>query len=191
MPFCKSIHGALNPDTGSAAAARNALRPDTRVLFINATCLFAGSADGVRLACLDGACEFIDSESKFARALDQTDFVDWQQRKPDSPPFSVDLLGGDRKNLFYPDFVVATGSAKNEASPPPPKYSSQPLESITFMCGHRHAQLLSRCPLEIPGPPIICAVSSARPDPGGPWPACMHCPNLTPKAAQISREITT
>ena len=106
MPSRKNIYGVLYPATGSVALARDGLRPDVRALFKNETYLFADAADIVSLACIDATYEFNDSELKFAKALDQTDFVDWWHRNPHSKPFSVGLLRGDSKNLFYPDFVV-------------------------------------------------------------------------------------
>ena len=106
MPSRKNIYGVLYPATGSVTLARDGLRPDVRALFKNETYLFADAADIVSLACIDATYEFNDSELKFAKALDQTDFVDWWHRNPHSKPFSVGLLRGDSKNLFYPDFVV-------------------------------------------------------------------------------------
>ena len=72
----------------------------------NETFVYGQSAEVVSLACVDGSYEFNDGELKFANALDLADFVQWWHRNPHSKPFSVGLLRGDSKNLFYPDFVV-------------------------------------------------------------------------------------
>ena len=106
MPSRKNIYGVLYPAMGSVGIARDGLRPDARALFRNETYLFPDATDVVSLACVDGSYEFNDSELKFAKALDQAEFVDWWHRNPHSKPFSVGLLRGDSKNLFYPDFVV-------------------------------------------------------------------------------------
>ena len=106
LPSLKNIYGVLYPDMGVVAAARELMGPDARKLFKNETWVYGESAEVVRLACLDGTYEFNDGELKFAKALDQADFVQWWHRNPHSKPFSVGLLRGDSKNLFYPDFVV-------------------------------------------------------------------------------------
>lgn len=110
QPSRKNIYGILYPAMGQTAAARDALPPDSRQYFRNQDYVY-GTAPGdkaemVSLACVDGSYEFNESELKFAKALDQAEFVDWWHRNPHSKPFSVGLLRGDSKNLFYPDFVV-------------------------------------------------------------------------------------
>jgi type III restriction enzyme len=102
----KNIYGVLYPSMGVIAAARETLAPEARRLLKNETYLYGESAEVVSLACVDGSYEFNDGELKFAKALDLADFVEWWHRNPHSKPFSVGLLRGDSKNLFYPDFVV-------------------------------------------------------------------------------------
>ncbi len=110
LPSRKNIYGILYPAMGHTAAARDALPPDSRQYFRNQDYVYGAAtgdkAEMVSLACVDGSYEFNESELKFAKALDQADFVDWWHRNPHSKPFSVGLLRGDSKNLFYPDFVV-------------------------------------------------------------------------------------
>ena len=106
MPSRKNIYGVLYPDMGSVAVARDAMAPDSRRLFRNEDYFYSESADVVSLACVDATYEFNESELAFAKALDMADFVEWWHRNPHSKPFSVGLLRGDSKNLFYPDFVV-------------------------------------------------------------------------------------
>ena len=106
MPSRKNIYGVLYPDMGTVAVARDALAPDSRKLFRNEDYFYSESADVVSLACVDATYEFNESELAFAKALDMADFVEWWHRNPHSKPFSVGLLRGDSKNLFYPDFVV-------------------------------------------------------------------------------------
>lgn len=106
LPSRKNIYGVLYPDMGVVAAARETLAPEARRLLKNETYLYGESAEVVSLACVDGSYEFNDGELKFAKALDLADFVEWWHRNPHSKPFSVGLLRGDSKNLFYPDFVV-------------------------------------------------------------------------------------
>ena len=110
LPSRKNIYGILYPAMGQTAAARDALHPDSRPYFRNLDYVYGtasgGQAEIVSLACVDGSYEFNESELKFAKALDQAEFVDWWHRNPHSKPFSVGLLRGDSKNLFYPDFVV-------------------------------------------------------------------------------------
>lgn len=106
LPSRKNIYGVMYPDMGQTAAARDGMAPDSRKFFRNEDYLYGASNEMVSLACIDGSYEFNEGELKFARALDQADFVQWWHRNPHSKPFSVGLLRGDSKNLFYPDFVV-------------------------------------------------------------------------------------
>ena len=106
LPSRKNIYGVLYPNMGVVAAAREALAPESRRLLRNETYVYGESAEVISLACVDGAYEFNEGELKFAKALDLADFVEWWHRNPHSKPFSVGLLRGDSKNLFYPDFVV-------------------------------------------------------------------------------------
>ena len=110
LPSRKNIYGILYPAMGQTAAARDMLAPDSRRYFRPQDYVYGAdpgeNAEMVSLACVDGSYEFNESELKFAKALDQAEFVDWWHRNPHSKPFSVGLLRGDSKNLFYPDFVV-------------------------------------------------------------------------------------
>ena len=106
LPSLKNIYGVLYPDMGVVSAARELMGPDARKLFKNETWVYGQSAEVVSLACIDGTYEFNEGELKFAKALDSADFVQWWHRNPHSKPFSVGLLRGDSKKLFYPDFVV-------------------------------------------------------------------------------------
>jgi type III restriction enzyme len=106
MPSRKNIYGVMYPNQGEAAAARELLPPASREKFITKTYVFGDSAEVVSVACVDATYEFNESELNFAKALDRTDFVQWWHRNPHSKPFSVGLLRGDSKNLFYPDFIV-------------------------------------------------------------------------------------
>jgi type III restriction enzyme len=106
LPSRKNIYGVLYPSMGVVASAREALAPESRKLLKNETYVYGESAEVVSLACVDGSYEFNDGELKFAKALDLADFVEWWHRNPHSKPFSVGLLRGDSKSLFYPDFVV-------------------------------------------------------------------------------------
>lgn len=114
LPSRKNIYGVLYPSTGEAAVAREALPPSSRALFKNETYLFGQSAEVVSVACVDATYEFNESELNFAKALDRTDFVQWWHRNPQGKPFSVALLRGDSKNLFYPDFVVCMAHMPDE-----------------------------------------------------------------------------
>lgn len=114
LPSRKNIYGVLYPSTGEAAVARDALAPLSRALFKNETYLFSQSAEVVSVACIDATYEFNESELNFAKALDRTDFVQWWHRNPQGKPFSVALLRGDSKNLFYPDFVVCMAHMPDE-----------------------------------------------------------------------------
>jgi type III restriction enzyme len=106
MPSRKNIYGVLYPSQGEAAAARELLAPASRAQFKTETYVFGDSAEVVSVACVDATYEFNEQELNFAKALDRTDFVQWWHRNPHSKPFSVGLLRGDSKNLFYPDFIV-------------------------------------------------------------------------------------
>lgn len=114
LPSRKNIYGVLYPSTGEAAIAREALPPSSRALFKNETYLFGQSAEVVSVACVDATYEFNESELNFAKALDRTDFVQWWHRNPQGKPFSVALLRGDSRNLFYPDFVVCMAHMSDE-----------------------------------------------------------------------------
>ena len=107
LPSRKNIYGVLYPDIGVVAAARDAMAPETRKLLKNETYVYGESAEVLSLACIDGSYEFNPDELKLAKALDLADFVQWWHRNPDRKPFSVGLLRGDSKNLFYPDFVIS------------------------------------------------------------------------------------
>ena len=106
LPSRKNIYGVLYPDLGVVAAAREIMGPDARKLFKNETWVYGESAEVVSLACVDGTYEFNEGELTFAKALDLADFVEWWHRNPQGKPFSVGLLRGDSKKLFYPDFLV-------------------------------------------------------------------------------------
>ena len=108
-PSRKNIYGVLYPNTGVVAGAREIMGPDARKLFKNETWIYGKSgqsAEVVSLACVDGTYEFNESELAFAKALDLANFVEWWHRNPQGKPFSVGLLRGDSKKLFYPDFLV-------------------------------------------------------------------------------------
>ena len=107
LPSRKNIYGVLYPAMGVVAAVRETLPFESRRLFKNETYIYGESAEVVNLACIDGSYEFNEGELRFAKALDQADFVEWWHRNPHSKGFSVGLLRGDSKNLFYPDFVVS------------------------------------------------------------------------------------
>ena len=96
------------------ASARETLPPDTRAWFRSETYVLAGSADVVGVACMDATFEFNAPERAFAQALDRADFVEWWHRNPQGKPYSVALLRGDSKNLFYPDFVVCLTHVPSE-----------------------------------------------------------------------------
>ena len=114
-PSRKNIYGVLYPSQGETAVARDALPPLSRTFFKNETYLYGKTAEVVSLACVDATYEFNESELNFAKALDRTDFVQWWHRNPQGKPFSVALLRGDSKNLFYPDFLVCMTHMPDEA----------------------------------------------------------------------------
>lgn len=114
-PSQKNIYGVLYPNQGETAVARDALSPQSRAFFKNDTYLYGQTAEVVSLACVDSTYEFNESELEFAKALDRADFVQWWHRNPQGKPFSVGLLRGDSKNLFYPDFLVCMSHMPDEA----------------------------------------------------------------------------
>lgn len=59
-----------------------------------------------RFADFDGGFAMGANELEFARALDRASFVKWWHRNPDRKPYAVQLVRGEHKNYFYPDFVV-------------------------------------------------------------------------------------
>ncbi|MFW2356909.1 hypothetical protein [Hydrogenophaga sp.] len=59
-----------------------------------------------RFADFDGGFAMGTNELEFARALDRATFVKWWHRNPDRKPYSVQLVRGEHKNYFYPDFIV-------------------------------------------------------------------------------------
>lgn len=113
-PSRKNIYGVHYPQPGAVASARETLPPDTRAWFRSETYVLAGSADVVGVACMDATFEFNAPERAFAQALDRADFVEWWHRNPQGKPYSVALLRGDSKNLFYPDFVVCLTHVPSE-----------------------------------------------------------------------------
>ena len=115
QPSRKNIYGVLYPRQGEIAQARELLPASARMWLKNDDYVFAQTADIVTVACVDGAYEFNESELKLAQALDKAPFVEWWHRNPHSKPFSVALLRGDSKNLFYPDFVVCMTHMPDEA----------------------------------------------------------------------------
>lgn len=115
VPSRKNTYGVLYPATGLVTAAKEHLTQVERGLFKNETYLFAGSAEVVSLACIDAGYEFNPDELKLAEALDSAEFVAWWHRNPDRKAYSVGLLRGDSKNLFYPDFVICMTHMPSDA----------------------------------------------------------------------------
>lgn len=115
LPSRKNIYGVLYPTREEVLAAREALPPWARAWFKNETYVYGNTAEVVGLACVDATYAFNEQELKFAQALDRADFVQWWHRNPEGKPFSVALLRGDSKSLFYPDFVVCMAHMPDEA----------------------------------------------------------------------------
>lgn len=115
LPSRKNIYGVLYPSKEEVLAAREALPQWARAWFKNETYVYGETADVVGLACVDATYAFNEQELKFAQALDRADFVQWWHRNPEGKPFSVALLRGDSKSLFYPDFVVCMAHMPDEA----------------------------------------------------------------------------
>ena len=112
LPSRKNLYGVLFPDVDAVAQAAQALPLASQPWFKNETYVFAQDARGapvgdvLSLARLDATYEFNTQELAFAKALDHADFVAWWHRNPQGKPYSVGLMRGDSRNLFYPDFVV-------------------------------------------------------------------------------------
>ena len=112
QPSRKNLYGVLFPEVDAVAQAAQALPLASQPWFKNETYVFAHDAQGapvgdvLSLARLDATYEFNTQELAFAKALDRADFVAWWHRNPQGKPYSVGLMRGDSRNLFYPDFVV-------------------------------------------------------------------------------------
>ena len=112
QPSRKNLYGVLFPEVDAVAQAAQALPLASQPWFKNETYVFAHDAKGapvgdvLSLARLDATYEFNTQELAFAKALDRADFVAWWHRNPQGKPYSVGLMRGDSRNLFYPDFVV-------------------------------------------------------------------------------------
>jgi superfamily II DNA or RNA helicase len=121
LPSRKNLYGVLFPASEAVAQAAQALPLSSQPWFKNETYVFAHDAQGapvgdvVSLARLDATYEFNTQELAFAKALDKADFVVWWHRNPQGKPYSVGLMRGDSRHLFYPDFVVCLLHEMDEA----------------------------------------------------------------------------
>jgi type III restriction enzyme len=117
----KNIYGVLFPESDAVARAASTLPLSNQALFKTETYVFALDARGepvgdvLSLAKLDATYEFNTQELAFAKALDRAEFVAWWHRNPQGKPYSVGLMRGDSRNLFYPDFVVCLFHELDEA----------------------------------------------------------------------------
>jgi type III restriction enzyme len=100
----KNIYGVFPPTNDELARIEQVLPRDYRALMSKTDWVVgAGKLTTDRF---DGGSSMNSEELAFAKSLDRTDFVTWWHRNPDRKPYSVGLVRGEHRNLFYPDFVV-------------------------------------------------------------------------------------
>lgn len=100
----KNIYGVLPPSPEDLARVEQALLLDDRALLIERSVKFE---DGnLYVGKYDATLELNGPEREFAEALDRADFVHWWHRNPHSKRYAVQLVRGEHKNYFHPDFLV-------------------------------------------------------------------------------------
>lgn len=103
-PSEKNIYGVMPPRKTDMESLSQLVTIDVR------SCLrpLSIELDAVvhRFADFDGGFAMGGNELEFARALDRATFVKWWHRNPDRKAYSVQLVRGEHKNYFYPDFIV-------------------------------------------------------------------------------------
>jgi len=100
----KNIYGVMPPRKADMESLAQVIPIDVRG-FLRPVAVELGTVVH-RFADFDGGFSMGANELEFARALDRASFVKWWHRNPDRKPYSVQLVRGEHKNYFYPDFIV-------------------------------------------------------------------------------------
>lgn len=103
-PSEKNIYGVMPPGKADMESLAQQIPIDVRSC-LRPIVLELESSEH-RFSDFDGGFAMGANELEFARALDRAAFVKWWHRNPDRKPYSVQLVRGEHKNYFYPDFVV-------------------------------------------------------------------------------------
>lgn len=100
----KNIYGVFPPSKDELAQVEQQLLLDDRVWLKERTWDLDGHS--YLTGQFDTTSSLNSEELAFAKALDRSDFVTWWHRNPDRKSYSVQLVRGEHRNFFYPDFIV-------------------------------------------------------------------------------------
>lgn len=103
-PSHKNLYRVLPPSTDDLLSVEQALVIEDRELLRDTQ----WEVNGERFVTgrFDSTFSLNKDERAFADALDQANFVAWWFRNPDRKAYSVQLVRGEHRNYFFPDFVV-------------------------------------------------------------------------------------
>ena len=105
----KNIYGVMPPNPEQRGRIEQVLMLDDRALMAkHAWPMTAAAGEQIHYLteAYDGSATLNGEELAFAQALDRADFVAWWHRNPDRKTYSVQLVRGEHRHFFYPDFVV-------------------------------------------------------------------------------------
>lgn len=103
-PSHKNLYRVLPPSTDDLATVEQTLVIEDRELLRDTQWEVAG--EQFMTGRFDSTFSLNSDERAFADALDQASFVAWWFRNPDRKSYSVQLVRGEHRNYFFPDFVV-------------------------------------------------------------------------------------
>lgn len=103
-PSHKNLYRVLPPSTDDLATVEQTLVIEDREL-LRDTQWQVGN-ERFMTGRFDSTFSLNSDERAFADALDQASFVAWWFRNPDRKSYSVQLVRGEHRNYFFPDFVV-------------------------------------------------------------------------------------
>lgn len=103
-PSHKNLYRVLPPSTDDLLAVDQTLAIEDREL-LRDTQWQVGN-ETFMTGRFDSTFSLNSDERAFADALDRASFVAWWFRNPDRKAYSVQLVRGEHRNYFFPDFVV-------------------------------------------------------------------------------------
>ena len=103
-PSHKNLYRVMPPSTEDLATVDQTLVIEDRELLRDVRWQVGG--EEFITGRYDSTFSLNADERAFAQALDQASFVSWWFRNPDRKSYSVQLVRGEHRNYFFPDFVV-------------------------------------------------------------------------------------
>ena len=103
-PSHKNLYRVLPPSSDDLLAVEQALVIEDRELLRDTE--WQVGHERFMTGRFDSTFSLNSDERAFADALDQANFVAWWFRNPDRKSYSVQLVRGEHRNYFFPDFVV-------------------------------------------------------------------------------------